>query len=609
MYFSVVIYKHEEIQKMQRNPVFTFSLGVACAVVLPFAAGTVRTLFEAAHNAFSRHRLARVRSNAKKQLEEKISRAMQWAVSDNDCTALSSTEVERISSLSIADLRQQLLTKKINCVQVLKAFVVTAVTAHLATNCLVDLLLDEALEAARLADAEYATADPIQLDNRRLLGLPISIKDNIGVANTLATVGLVHRAEWPKSVTDSHSVQLLRRAGAIVFAKTNVPALLLSYECHNDLYGCTTNPFNSKCTPGGSSGGEGALVALRGCVAGLGTDVGGSIRIPATFCGLVGLKPTSLRVPNRGNQPERTDSVPSVTGPLGRSVADVTAIFRALTSQPNALCDGVASPKAFDEVSYQHVLSSKRPLRIGYYTEDGFIATSPPCTRAVHEAVAALHQAGHVVEPWTPPHVFPVIKLFYQFLSADGGKSLINTLGPDLPSGAVVPLLRMSRLPKFAKRFIGFMVGRTFDAQFGEILSLTDECDVATFNEMLIQRNRYRHALADAMGGYDCIIAPGTYVPAVQCGSSLYCSYGCSLTAYYNVLDFPVVSLPVSVVDCKVDQKEEKKKNGYTGMSKVVQSLYDPQLMHGLPVGIQIISSRYTEEKALAIAKIIEGLL
>lgn len=605
MNFSVT-----SIQKQKE--VIGFLLGISATLLAPKFANGFVALSKKVRNAIARQQQRSLKQHANESLRVKLTTAAAWTSSTDAVSgpAVSTDELERITQLSVAELRQCLISKQLTSVRLLKIFVASALQAHKKTNCIVDLMLEQAIEAATLADDEYAAADPIQLEKRRLLGLPISVKENLGVANTAATIGLTHRANF--STADCSSVQLLRRAGAVVFAKTNVPALLLSYECHNELFGRTTNPVSVKFTPGGSSGGEGALVALRGSVAGIGTDIGGSIRIPCMFCGVVGIKPTSLRISNRGNQPERgADAVPSITGPMGRSVADVTALFRALTPQPYPLADGVCSPKPFDEQMFQQVLTSKKPLRIGFYCDDGFIATSPPCRRAVLEAVERLRRQGHNVVPWSPPKVFETVSLFYRFLSADGGRSLRDTLGPDAPSGAVVPILRMSSLPKLVRRLISWYVGLAFDAQFGRIIGLTEECDVYTFNQMLAQRNRIRHEVAEAMSEFDCIVAPGMYVPAVKCGSSLFCSFGCSMTAYYNVLDFPVVALPTAQVDKDLDSGPWNDRNGGTkslsGMSKSVAELYDPQSMHGLPVGVQIITARYTEEKALAIAKIIES--
>jgi amidase len=201
------------------------------------------------------------------------------------CGLLTTGDIE-VTSASFEVLLSNLTKGDWTAVGVLKSFAKRAVIAHQLTNCLTEIFIDKALKRAAELDAHYErTGKPIG----PLHGLPISLKDQICIEGLETTMGYV---SWIGDYAKENAVvvDLLLKAGAVPYVRTNVPQTLMWPEAFNNIFGRTTNPYNRTLTPGGSSGGEGALIALKGSPLGVGSDIGGSVRIPAGFCGLYALK-------------------------------------------------------------------------------------------------------------------------------------------------------------------------------------------------------------------------------------------------------------------------------------------------------------------------------
>lgn len=211
------------------------------------------------------------------------------------CGILSAKEIE-ITETPATELIDKMIAKELTSVEVTTAFCKRATIGCQLTNCLSEVFFDKGLEMAAAIDAEYAkTGKPAGL----LHGLPISLKDNICIKGFDAPIGFVNSANKPSEV-DSDIVNILRNAGAVFYCKTTVPTGMLMVETYSNLMGYSPNPYQRDCSGGGSSGGEGILLAMRGSPLGNGTDIGGSVRIPAALNGLYGLKPAAGRFPLRG---------------------------------------------------------------------------------------------------------------------------------------------------------------------------------------------------------------------------------------------------------------------------------------------------------------------
>jgi Asp-tRNA(Asn)/Glu-tRNA(Gln) amidotransferase A subunit family amidase len=306
-----------------------------------------------------------------------------------------------------------------------------------------------------------------------LAGVPISIKDNFHMRGADSTIGIACRCFKPKE-KDGTLVAQLRTAGAVPFVKSNIPPLLLMPESDNKLWGTCRNPWDLGRTPGGSSGGEAALVAAGCSLWGLGGDIGGSIRIPATYCGVVGFKPSFHRVSKQGSAVNRVGDrtgqqiILSSAGPLARSVRDCALMMEVLThdvarhdfSVPAlpwntdmvqhgpmvagvaagaaAESDGSSSPappkrrsrkaQEADLASLRDVMANPPALvmvpkrqRVALMLSDGWCDPVPAVTRAVQEAAGALRAAGYEVVPFKNPiDTTRLLQVYLTLMSADG---------------------------------------------------------------------------------------------------------------------------------------------------------------------------------------------
>lgn len=275
---------------------------------------------------------------------------------------------------------------------VLQSFMAQAVAGQAELNCVTEDVWEEAVVAAREADRvvgqQRRDGGGVAATAGVLHGLPMSIKDSYDQAGTDSTCGIMARCEDPR-LEDGLLVSLLRDAGAVPFVRTNVPQLMLLPESTNAVYGTSNNPWNLARTCGGSSGGEGGLLAGRGSPLGVGTDIAGSIRIPAHFCGLCGIKTSSGRVTKHGlRDPLAEDLMPESTvamvgvGPLGHSVEDLTLVLRAWLVPRMWAADPAIPPLPFREEIYK---DRRRKLRIGVWRSDPYCPAAPSCARAVDE--------------------------------------------------------------------------------------------------------------------------------------------------------------------------------------------------------------------------------
>ena len=232
--------------------------------------------------------------------------------------------VLQITALSPKALAQEIASGIFKATKVVAAFSHTAAITQGTVNYLTKLLpARSATRAAKLDSHLAATGRPVG----PLHGLPISVKSHVGIRDCQIAAGYIAWYEDSGCIAarDALVVQCLERAGAIVHARTTEPQSMMQLECASNLYGRTLNPYNTLLSSGGSSGGEAGLLAMRGSVLGVGSDVGGSIRAPAAACGVYGLKPTAFRVPTTGwsSTPPGADPIPTVLGPMSCNLEGV----------------------------------------------------------------------------------------------------------------------------------------------------------------------------------------------------------------------------------------------------------------------------------------------
>jgi amidase len=271
-----------------------------------------------------------------------------------------------------------------------------------------EIFFDAAIADAQKLDEYYAenkkTVGPLH-------GLPISLKDQFHVRNVdthMGYVGWINTFRGQQHSADSRTFESemckeLRTLGAVLYVKTAVPHTLMSGETVNNIIGYVTNPKNRLLSSGGSSGGEGALISMRGSPVGFGTDIGGSIRIPSASCGLYGLRPSSGRLPYEGmaNSMDGQNTVLSTVGPLGSSLGALRLVTKALLGQEPWLHDPTVVEIPWRVEKEKEIIGGK--LAFGVIVDDGHVAPSPPVRRAIEMVVNALKKDGHEVIAWSPP--------------------------------------------------------------------------------------------------------------------------------------------------------------------------------------------------------------
>lgn len=458
------------------------------------------------------------------------------------------------------------------------AFCKRAAVAQQLIGCCTEMFFPAAVQRAKELDEHLArTGKPIG----PLHGLPISLKDSFDVAGEDTTLGWVGLVGKP-AAEDGVAVQQLKSLGAVLYCKTNIPQSLMMSDSYNHVYGQSVNALNRELISGGSSGGEGALVGARGSVVGLGTDIGGSIRIPAVLQGLYGLSPTIGRVPNRESTRTQKYVVPPVAGPIASALSSVELFMEShLSSNP-----WESDPKLLP-IPWRKELAvpPNRPLKIAFIADDGIILPQPPVQRAVKEMVARLRTGGHDVVEWDcSSHHFAFYELWLKAMLADGGKRCAD-------------LCRLADEPLIP----GMLVGKPDDY-------LTLEQRQELDDKISDYQRDYLRRWTES--GIDALLAPvlpwvnfkpKTWVTSKQC---------CAYTSQWNLLNYASLVIPATVVDKALDQPDQAWKDHQprNASDQFNHDQYDVELVEGMPCGLQVVGGRFGEEKAVAVAKVIHML-
>src|SRR5882762_5103788 len=339
-------------------------------------------------------------------------------------SATGNTENPIISS-SASELASAIRSKKLSSKEIVEAHLERIAAVNPKLNAIVQLTADTARKDAEEADAAIARGDI----KGPLHGVPMTIKDTLETTGVICTGGTKGRANYvPKA--DASAVARLRAAGAIFLGKTNVPELAGAIESDNLVYGRTNNPYDLARTPGGSSGGEAAIIAACGSPLGLGTDAGGSIRIPAHFCGLAAIKPTSGRVPRTGQFPEPMGARAPVfhVSLLARRVDDL-ALALPLISGPDFRDNSIVGVPLMD-----HTVVPLSGLKLAFFEDDGAATPTKEITAAVRDSAKAFMQAGVTVEEKRPPDAEKAFTVYWDISRGDGGagtRAFLKNIGSD----------------------------------------------------------------------------------------------------------------------------------------------------------------------------------
>ncbi|KAJ5176698.1 uncharacterized protein N7482_002575 [Penicillium canariense] len=304
---------------------------------------------------------------------------------------LTDQELRITEQYTVQELISALANGSLTATEVTVAYCKRAAVAQQLVSCITETLFAEAQERAQYLDSlreQGRLAGPLH-------GLPVSIKDNFHVKGTEATIGMVSFLD-EVSLDNSPLVDMLLELGAVIYVKTNVPQTMMTADSHNNVFGRTLNPWNTTLGPGGSSGGEGALIALRGSPLGVGTDIGGSVRIPALCCGTYGFRPSAGRIPNGGMRACTTSGMKfilSCAGPLALDLNGIETFFKSIFAARPALYDSTILDIPWRQVS------TRPSLRIGIVPESPTFPLHPPVKRVLAEAARLLEAEGHHIIP------------------------------------------------------------------------------------------------------------------------------------------------------------------------------------------------------------------
>lgn len=479
-----------------------------------------------------------------------------------------------ITELPIENLLASLATCQISAVKVTQAFLQRAALAQGLTNCLTELLSELSLRRAAELDAYFK-------DHQRpigpLHGLPTSVKEHIEFEGLRCTTGYI--SHWDNiSKEDAHILQVLHKAGAVFHARTTIPQTMMHLETDSNLYGVTTNPHNTNLTSGGSSGGEGALIALQGSCLGIGSDVGGSIRSPAANCGIYGFKPTAFRIPTDGwgYMMAGADTVESVLGPLSTSLEGLKVFIKTVIDSEPWLTEPALIPMPWRPFT----VPQDRPLRIGVLHHDGVVLPHPPITRALNLMAQHMKTRGIEIVEFTPHLHDEAWAILSSLYYTDGGEADTEDMTASGEPWRPLSEWIIRENPCVKKLTVG---------------------ELAYWSE---EREAYRkeYALHWNKHNIDALLCPVGPGVAPKHNTAKYWCY----TSQWNLLDYPGVVFPVCKVDKTVD-KWDHVGASMSGQDEDNRKLWDPEEFHGVPVGLQLVGRRFDDEKVLGILEYIKG--
>ena len=446
---------------------------------------------------------------------------------------------------SACEIARALREKEVSALEVVETHLRRIEATHSTLNAVVTLAADRAMDEARAADSRQARGEPLGA----LHGVPVTIKDSIETAGILTTGGTTGLAKHVPE-RDAPVVARLREAGAIVLGKTNTPELTLGGESDNLIFGRTNNPYRLDRTPGGSSGGAAAIIAAGGAALDLGSDVGGSIREPAHYCGIAGIKPTTGRVPGTGHIPASYGAFDTFAqiGPMARRVEDIELALGIVSgidwSDPSVVPMPLGSSTSI----------TLDRLRVATYTDNGLMAPVAEIAEAVNDADAALAAGGVEVVRALPEAIPDAVGLIPRIRAAEGGAPVRYALDR---AGTTRPSARLSYALDFPT------------PPPGNVLS-----------DLMLELDLVRARMLAFMRDFDAIVCPVSPWCAPAHGFEPEERY----VAWSHAMAYNLTGWPGVVVRA--------------GMSS-----------EGLPIGVQVVARPWREDVAFALARRIESAL
>ncbi|OJJ05441.1 hypothetical protein ASPVEDRAFT_86789 [Aspergillus versicolor CBS 583.65] len=503
------------------------------------------------------------------------------------------TKSRYVTDMDVPELVARMESGALSAVEVVTAFCKRAAYAHQLCNILLEIRFDEAIERARELDDYFK-------EHKRLVGplhgIPLTLKDQFhikGLDTSMGFIGWIGTFEgkmgpWKSRNAESELVREFHILGAVPIGKTTLMQSLWAPETNNNILGYAFNPCNQNLSTGGSSGGEGAMQALRGSAFGIGTDIGGSVSMPASFQGVFSVKPSAGRISfkNAANTGKGQDIMPTVVGIMGRSVDSLRLILQSLLLLEPWLHDPYTLPIPWrPEKEYNAPDEQQYKPAFGFLANDGVLTPHPPISRAMEMVKEALQHRGHQLIDWDWPYSRETLDIHCSIARGDGchdvydaihlsGEPFVPEITNLFPNGkpkAPIPLLEYEQVVRHMK----------------------------DYRERYLD---YWESSAERTGDrpIEALLSPVTPYAGVLPGKF----YPSTYTSSVNVLDYTSVVIPVTLADKELDivslnfsaLNEEDRMN---------MNYYDPEKYHGAPAAVQLIGRRLDEERLLSLAQLV----
>ncbi len=504
---------------------------------------------------------------------------------------------------SAAEIARRIARREISASEVTAAFIARIEAVNPRLNAVVVPLFEQALKDAAAADNWQSRGEPLG----PLHGVPITVKECFFVAGAPSTIGLTSPQYRQALEKDGLSVARMRRAGAVVLGKTNLPQLMIWHESDNPVYGRTNNPWDVGRTCGGSTGGEAAIIAARGSPLGIGNDLGGSIRVPCHFCGIHGIRPTSLRMTRSGSA--RTlrgfETFITQTGPMARHVEDLWLGLRALTDASDGYVAsdvvpaGLPNPAAIDVGK----------LKIAAWTDDGVFPPSPAVVRAVREAAGYLRRCGADVVELNAAEVerqfgaSEAFDLYCSLVGADGGADARRLARGSKLDPRVARLLWIAGLSRPLRTIVVAGLRRSGQHWTARLVNHARPRSTDAYWQLVERKNQLATQVTANMRQQqiDALLCPPHALPAMPHVKAFDLLAAASYSMLINLLGLPSGTVSTTRVTAGEDNSRPHSRDPVLRKAKLTD-----EGSVGLPVGVQVSSLPWREDVVLAVMAAIE---
>lgn len=507
-----------------------------------------------------------------------------FAVSPADATV-------DVTQLGAAELTRRIADRAITAVEVCEAHIARIEAAQPRLNMVSRERFQLAREEAQAADQRRDSDEALP----PLLGVPISVKECFDVAGMPTNLGTT-TPETTAAQQDAPLVKRLRDAGGIVLAKTNVPQLMLFMETDNPRFGCTVNPWDESRTCSGSSGGEAVMSALGGSALGVGSDMGGSLRVPAHACGVHAFKPTSRLLSSRGilRALSGMAAVANVPGFFARQVEDLAL----------ALDVGRVDPTVSTERRYlPRVQPPFKGIRVAVWEDDGFFPVAPAIRRAVKEAADVLCDLGAVRISVQLPSLERVMALFFGALAADGGSGMRRLLAGSTVDHRLHSLLRVPLFPDVLRRAAATALRHQGKHHAALFWQSARKRSVDEYWRLCVAIEDFRHEVLDAWDGSEVNLAllPVHALPALPLGKANHLVTAGAYSILINLLDLPSGALSITTVGDAEQSERDPTTSPMMGLAARAELG-----SAGLPVAVQVVGMPYHDRLVLGVMSALE---